>query len=411
MENTRIPEYRANAKSLTELRAEAIQEMQTIITNSQTETRAMTDEENARLEELEQSVKDIDRTLAAQKRAMALFEQPEPDTGDTGKTPDGGAPAAPGNDGITEEEKRAFLSTVQSLAGEKRAGEQNFTMGNNGAVISQSIANRIIDEVKEICPILNGCTMYSVKGTLKVPVYGNKTADSKEHNITVAYAEEFTELTADAGAFTSIDLTGYLVGALTLIGKSVINNSDIPVFDFIISEVAKKIAVWIEGELLTGTSGKCTGALSTTNVIKAESTTAITADKLIEIQAKVPTVFQTNACWTMHPETFTAIRKLKDSTGQYLLQQSSGIANAFPYMLLGKPVYLSDNMPKIASGAKTVLYGDYSGLSVNMREAIEMQILAEKYATMHAIGIVSWLEIDSKITEYQKLAALVMSAS
>ena len=408
MNKLRIPEYRASAKSLTELRAEAVKEMQTIITASQTEVRAIKEEENGRLEALEQSIKDIDRTLAAQKRAMSLFEEPEPTEGVAGNALV--APAATASGGITKEEKRAFLSTVKSLA-EKRAGEQNFNMGNNGAIISQSIANRIIDEVKEICPILNGCTMYSVKGTLKVPVYGDKGVDGKGHNITVAYAEEFTELTADAGAFTSIDLTGHLVGALTLIGKSVINNSDIPVFDFIISEVAKKIAVWVEGELLSGTSGKCTGALSTTNVIKAESTTAITADKLIEIQAKVPTVFQANACWTMHPETFTAIRKLKDSTGQYLLQQSSGIANAFPYMLLGKPVYLSDNMPKIASGAKAVLYGDYSGLSVNMRENIEMQVLTEKYVTMHAIGIVSWLELDSKITENQKLAALVMSAS
>ncbi len=407
MENKRIPECRANAKSLTELRAEAIQEMQTIITNSQTETRAITDEENTRLEELEQSVKDIDRTLAAQKRAMALFEQPEPEPGDPGKTPDGGASAAPGGDGITEEEKRAFLSTVQSLAGEKRAGEQNFNMGNNGAIIPQSIANRIIDEAKEVCPILNGCTMYSVKGTLKVPKYGDKDG----HNITVGYAEEFTELTADAGAFETVDLTGFLVGVLTLIGKSVINNSDIPVFDFIVREIAKKVAIWAEGELLKGNSGKCEGALNSTNVIKAGSTSAISADSLIEVQAAVPTVYQANACWTMNPETFTAIRKLKDSTGQYLLQQSSGIANAFPYMLLGKPVYLSDNMDKVAPGAKPILYGDYSGLSGNMRENIEMQVLTEKYATKHAIGIVTWFEMDSKITEVQKLAVLEMSAS
>lgn len=404
MNKLRIPEYRASAKSLTELRAEAMQEMQTIITASQTEVRAITEEENTRLEALEQSIKDIDRTLAAQKRAMSLFEEPEPTEGVAGNAP--AAPSVTATDGITEEEKRAFLSTVQNLA-EKRAGEQNFNMGNNGAIIPQSIANRIIDEAKEVCPILNGCTMYSVKGTLKVPKYGDKDG----HNITVGYAEEFTELTADAGAFETVDLAGFLVGALTLIGKSVINNSDIPVFDFIVREIAKKVAIWAEGELLKGNSGKCEGALNSTNVIKAGSTSAISADSLIEVQAAVPTVYQANACWTMNPETFTAIRKLKDSTGQYLLQQSSGIANAFPYMLLGKPVYLSDNMDKVAPGAKPILYGDYSGLSGNMRENIEMQVLTEKYATKHAIGIVTWFEMDSKITEVQKLAVLEMSAS
>ena len=78
--------------------------------------------------------------------------------------------------------------------------------------------------------------------------------------------------------------------------------------------------------------------------------------------------------------------------------------------MLGKPVYLSDNMPKIAAGAKAILYGDYSGLSVNMRENISIEILREKYATQHAIGVVSWFEFDSKVTDNQKLAVLTMKA-
>lgn len=58
---------------------------------------------------------------------------------------------------------------------------------------------------------------------------------------------------------------------------------------------------------------------------------------------------------------------------------------------------------------KTVLYGDYSGLSVNFRENISIQVLREKYATQHAIGVVSWFEFDSRVTNNQKLAALVQN--
>ena len=83
----------------------------------------------------------------------------------------------------------------------------------------------------------------------------------------------------------------------------------------------------------------------------------------------------------------------------------------FPYAILGKPVYISDNMPAIESAAAAVLYGDYSGLAVNMRQNIEMQILNEKYATQHAVGIVSWFEFDSKVVDAQKLATLVMSVN
>lgn len=111
----------------------------------------------------------------------------------------------------------------------------------------------------------------------------------------------------------------------------------------------------------------------------------------------------------MHPDTFLAIKKLKDGNNRYLLQDN--VSGAFPYMLLGKPVYLDDNMPTIAASAKAILYGDYSGLSVNFRENISVEVLREKYATQHAIGVCSWCEVDSKITDNSKLAVLVMKAS
>ena len=110
----------------------------------------------------------------------------------------------------------------------------------------------------------------------------------------------------------------------------------------------------------------------------------------------------------MNPATFTAIKKLKDGNNRYLLQDD--ITGDFPFRLLGKPVFLSDNMPVIAASAKAVLYGDCSGLSVNFRENISIQVLREKYATQHALGVVSWFEFDSKVTDNQKLAVLTMKA-
>lgn len=172
--------------------------------------------------------------------------------------------------------------------------------------------------------------------------------------------------------------------------------------------MAERIADFIERELLTGDGNdSCTGALSTTNTMNADSASEIKADDLIDLQTCVPQAYQASACWTVHPETWRAIKKLKDGNDRYLVQDD--ITGEFPFRLLGKPVHLSDNMPKIASGAKPVLYGDYSGLAVNLRENISVEVLREKYATAHAIGVVAWLELDSKVADHQKLAALVMA--
>lgn len=378
-----------NIKALTERRAELQAQMDALVSAADTEQRAMSAEEISAFDAAEEEIRSIDETLDREERARRAAREPE-------RRDDTGA----------EAEERAFADYVLGRANELRTGEQNMTMGNNGAIIPTTIANRIIKAVRDRCPILAGATIYNVKGTLKVPVWGKANTT---HDIAVGYQSEFTELTADSGAFASVDLGGYLAGALTLIGRSVENNGAFSVVDFIVEQMAEEIAVWIEGQLLTGTGASAAqGALNTTTGMTAASSTAITADELIELQAKIKQAYQGKACWTMNPATFTAIKKLKDSNNRYLLQDD--MTGEFPYRLLGKPVYLSDNMPAIAASAKAVLYGDYSGLSVNFRENISIEVLREKYATQHAIGVVSWFEFDARVTDNAKLAVLTMKA-
>lgn len=390
-------QYRAeNLKSLMEQRGGLVQQMKDMTSAAETEKRAFSPEEDQTFDDLDRQVKALDSTIEKLERARNL----KLNAADTEKNEE------PKQE---ELEERAFENYIRRECGaanlEIRAGEQNLTMGNNGALVPVTIANRIITAVKDLCPIYSRATIYNVKGTLKVPVWGKANTT---HDIAVGYQEEFTDITADSGKFTSIDLSGYLAGALTLIGKSVANNAQVDVVSFIITEMSKAIAEFIEGELLNGTANKAQGVLSTTNTVTAASAAAITADELISTQAAIKQAYQVNACWIMHPETFTSLRKLKDGNNRYLLQDD--FTGEFPYRLLGKPVFVSDNMPKMEAGKKAVLYGDLSGLSVNMRENVQIQVLMEKYATQHAIGIVAWFEFDSKVTDNQKLVTVTMKA-
>ena len=380
-----------NVKALMEKRAEYQQTMDDLVKSADTENRAMNEDEISKFDAAEKEIRAIDETLAREERARGIEHKKAPK-----EVEDRAA-----------EEERAFADYVMGRVTELRTGEQNMTMANNGAIVPTSIANRIIKAVKDRCPILAGATIYNVKGTLKIPVWWK--ADTT-HDIAVGYQTEFTEITADSGKFTSVDLSGYLAGALTLIGKSVENNGTFSVVNFIVAQMADEIAEFIEGELLVGTgTSAAQGATNTTNTVTAAAAAAISADDLIKLQASIKQAYQANACWTMAPATFLAVKQLKDSNGRYLLQDN--ISGAFPFMLLGKPVYLSDNMPAIAASAKTVLYGDYSGLSVNFRENISVEVLREKYATQHAIGVVSWFEFDAKVSDAQKLAVLVQKAA
>lgn len=379
-----------NTKQLYEKLNELKAENRSLAETAVTETRDFNEQEkadfaarSAEIERLEETIKMIENIpVETETRAVEVVED------------------------IAVIEERAFADYIMGKATEMRSGEQNVTMANNAAIIPTTIANRIIKEVKDRCPILAGATVYNVKGTLKIPVWGNANTS---HNIAVGYQAEFTAVTADAGKFTSVDLGGYLAGALTLVGKSVQNNGAFNVVDFVVSQMAEEIAIWIEGQLLTGTgSSAAQGATATTNGITAAGTAAVTADELISLQAKVKQAYQGNSCWTMHPDTFVAIKKLKDTTNRYLIQED--FSSEFPYRLLGRPVYLSDNMPTMAASAKAILYGDYSGLAVNFRENIGIEVLRERYADLHAIGVLGFFEFDSKVADTQKLAVLTMHA-
>lgn len=379
-----------NLKALLERRAELRNTMAALVDTADSEKRAMKEDEVQSFDAAEQELRAIDETLERENRARGIGQGQSPDQSQR-----------------QTQEERAFADYVLGRSSELRADEQNVSMTNNGAIIPVTIADKIIKTVRDLCPILQRATVYRVKGVLRVPVWGKANGT---HDITVGYQDEFTEIVADAGAFSSVELGGYLGGALTLIGRSVENNAAFSVTDFIVRQMGEEIAAWMEGQLLAGTgASQAQGALYTTNTLTAAGGAAITADELIELQASVKQVYQANACWTMHPTTFTAIKKLKDANNRYLLQDD--ITGEIPFRLLGKPVFLSDNMPRMEAGAKAVLYGDYSGLSVNLREDISIEVLREKYATQHAIGVVSWFEFDSRVTDNQRLAVLTMASA
>lgn len=388
MNKTRLAEYRATVKELAEQRADLQTELQAVLDKAKEEKRAMTEQEQNRFTELETQIKGIDTTMEAEERAKKLETPPE--ANNSSKIEE-----------HTQVEERAFANYIRGVI-EQRA-DTNLTTGDNGAVIPKSIAQKIIKRVYDTCPIYQMASRYNVKGTLTIPYY-----DESTQSITMAYASEFTDLESTSGKFTSIEMTGYLAGALTKVSKSLVNNSDFDLVNFVINAMGEAIAKWIEGELLNGTASKIAGMSGISQTVTAASASAITADELIDLQETIPDIYQSGAIWLMNKKTRTAIRKLKDSDGNYILNKDA--TARWGYTLFGKEVYTSDNVAEITPGSAVIYYGDMSGLAVKLAEEVNIEVLREKYATQHAIGVVGWVELDAKVENQQKLAKMVMKS-
>lgn len=380
-----------NLKKLEEQRAEKLEELKTLTQTAETEQRAFTEEEETRFDALEKEVKAIDKTIAAQERARELnIKKGEKERRKAGE------------DEKETLEERAFVDYVRGVVTEERAS--NLTMTDNGAIIPKSIMQKVIEKVIDICPVYQKADRYNIKGNISIPYYDETTGA-----VTMAYQNEFSELSSNVGKFKSIDLSGYLAGALSLISRQAINNAAFDVLGKIIEYMSVAIARFIEHECLIGTSGKCDGMSKMTNIVTAAASNKITADELIDVQEAIPDVYQKDAIWIMNKKTRSAIRKLKDNDGNYLLNRD--MSAKWGYTLLGKDVYCSDNMPEMDTDAEVIIYGDMTGLAVKVAEEASIEVLREKYATQHAVGVVSWLEIDTKVQNEQKLAKLKMASA
>lgn len=378
-------------KQLIEKRNALIEEMEKMVEACETETRAFNEDESKRYEEITKELNDLDATLKAadeldEKRSYQPIEKPDE------------------SKDRAELEERAFESYIRGTLDLETRADVNLTKSDNGAVIPSSIANKIIEKVKEMSPLFAMATHYNVGGTLTIPSY-----DESTQKITMAYATEFTTIDSTSGKFTSISLTGFLAGARSLVSKSLVNNSQFDLVPFVVRKMAEAAAYWIENQLINGTTSKIEGLSKVTASVTAASATAVTADELIDLQETIPDVYQGGCIWVMSKATRTAIRKLKDGQNNYLLNKDA--TSRWGYTLFGKDVYISDNMPDMAAGKRAILYLDPTGLAVKMTETPSVEVLREKYADQHAIGVICWMELDSKVENTQKIAVLAMKAS
>ena len=381
-----------NKKELIEKKNDLITRAEAIVQTAKDEVRELTDDEAKELAEIKDDDKAIKKKLlASDVEEMADDKEKKEDDEPKEEEKD-----------TAEEEKRAFENYIRGTVMHERAGE--LTKTDNGALIPSTIVNMIIKKVYDICPILEKSQQFNVKGTLQVPYY---PADS--NNINVAYANEFEELTSSADKFSSVTLTGFLAGALTKVSRSLINNAQIDIVSFVVNEMAYSIMRFIEGELLNGTDSKVTGLSTLKNGIESASATAITADEVIKLHDSIKDEFQGGAFWVMSPATRTALRLLKDGNGRYLLQDD--VSAPFGTTLLGKPVYVTDNMSDITKGKTAIYYGDMSGLATKFSEEINIQILREKFATQHCDGVIGWFEFDSKVIDEQRIAKLTIKSA
>lgn len=374
-----------NVKELIENRNAKVTQMENLLTTAKAENRLPSEDEKKQFAGLEKEVKDIDATIAMYDQMAGMSMKKVPST-----------PVEMTNE---EKDHKMFENAIRGIV-----NTDTPTMPDDAkTLIPTTVWNEIISQVIEISPVFSMADRYNINGNLVLPKY-----DANNSSIVMQYADEGTTAESGRVIIGQITLGGFLARCLAKISKSLINNSNFDIVGFVEAKMAQAIALYFEHEILFGTVGKVDGLKGITSDMTVTTATAakITSDELMDVQDKVIDNYQANSVWIMNRETRNALRKLKDSEGDYLLNRD--LTAKWNYTLLGKDVYCSDAMDKMDAGKTAIYYGDFSGLAVKVSEDANMQVLQERYAEEHLLGILAFVEWDAKVADTQKLAKLVM---
>lgn len=386
-------------KKLMEQRAAKQAEMKAMLDKAGAEERALNKEERESFDKLESEIRDLDGTINAIQAQRDIELNAPKDEAEDDK--DEAKESAESTD---EAEERAFADYIRGNYDEIRSAV-NMTKGDNGAVIPSSIANKIIEEIIDICPIFADADRYNVKGSLSIPYYDEGTSA-----IQMEYADEFTDGESKSGKFLNITLTGYLGRAICDVSKSLINNSQFDIVSFVVKRMALAAAKFIEGELLNGTDDKIEGLSTLTPAVVTADKSKVTVEELIDLQESIPDAYQSNAYWIMNKKTRTAIRKFKTAEGEFILNRD--LNSRWGYTLLGKDVYCSDAVAELGTASKDVIfYGDMKGLAVKVSEDINIEVLRETQARRHAVEVLGFVELDAKVQNAQMVSKMTTKAS
>lgn len=229
-------------------------------------------------------------------------------------------------------------------------------------------------------------------GDRKIPVVASKGSAS--------WVDEEGAYQESDDAFSQVSIGAYKLGTMIKVSEELLADSVFDLEAYISKEFARRIGSREEESFFNGDGkGKPLGILAVAGGaevgVTAASATAITADEVIDLFYSLKAPYRKNAVWLLNDATVKQIRKLKDSTGQYLWQPS--LVAGTPDTILGRPVKTSAFMPTAAAGAKTSAFGDFKYYWIADRQGRTFKKLSELFAATGQVGFMGTQRVDGKL--------------
>lgn len=341
-----------------EERARLVTEMREILDAAEAESRDLTAEDREGYDTRETRVGELTADIRRHEQARAHANEDVRDLLDN--------PAAEEEAEELDEDRRAILQSPEyrtafdayacgrELTAEQRTTLNTATDADGGYAVPELWAE-LYEGLREFGVVRSLATVITTEmgGTLHVPVV------SAAATLPAKTAEE-AAVADDGETFAEKAIGAYKYARITKASEEMIQDALFDVGGFVGRRLGEDLALatgaqYVNGDGSGDPEGLFVGATET-DTLAANG--AITADEVIDLVYSVIAPYRRNGVFIMNDSTIAAIRKLKDSTGQYLWQTS--IQGGEPDRLLGYPVHSDPNVGSLggAVGTRVIGFGD-----------------------------------------------------
>ena len=394
---------------LREKRAKAWEAAKAFLDSHRTDKGVLSAEDDAAYSRMEQEITDLGKEISRMERLEALDAQMKKPVNQplTGKPMSGRTIERIGR--ASDEYRTSFWDMMRSKAPLPSVVNalQEGTDSEGGYLVPDEYERTLVEALEEENMFRQlAKVIRTSSGDRKIPVVATKG--------TASWIDEEGAYTESDDSFGQVAIGAYKVGTMIKVSEELLNDSVFDLESYIAKEFARRIGAKEEEAFFTGDgSGKPLGILAATGGaetgVTAASSTAVTADELMDLFYSLKSPYRKKAVWVLNDSTIKAVRKLKDSTGQYLWQPS--LVAGTPDTLLGRPMKTSAYMPVIAAGAKTIAFGDFSYYWIADRQGRSFKRLNELYAANGQVGFLGFQRVDGKLVLSEAVKVLAQKAS
>ena len=394
---------------LREKRAKAWEAAKAFLDSHRTDKGVLSAEDDATYSRMEQEITDLGKEISRMERLEALDAQMKKPVNQplTGKPMSSRTIERTGR--ASDEYRTSFWDMMRSKAPLPSVVNalQEGTDSEGGYLVPDEYERTLVEALEEENVFRQlAKVIRTSSGDRKIPVVATKG--------TASWIDEEGAYTESDDSFGQVSIGAYKVGTMIKVSEELLNDSVFDLESYIAKEFARRIGAKEEEAFFTGDgSGKPLGILAATGGaetgVTAASSTAVTADELMDLFYSLKSPYRKKAVWVLNDSTIKAVRKLKDSTGQYLWQPS--LVAGTPDTLLGRPVKTSAYMPVIAAGAKTIAFGDFSYYWIADRQGRSFKRLNELYAANGQVGFLGSQRVDGKLVLSEAVKVLAQKAS